>query len=166
MPTMGSFVGPNSVLDAPDRPAVFRAPSIHAICMPRQMPKNGTSRSRANLTAAIFPSEPRSPNPPGTKMAFIGSSAVAMSSSDCSNNSASIHLMLTLTRLDKPPCVKASLRDLYASARPTYLPTTPMVTSPSGLDCRSMISSQRLRSGSPSDSRPNARSTSLSSPSI
>ena len=42
-------------------PAVFRAPSIQAICIPRQIPKKGISRSRANLTEAIFPSLPRSP---------------------------------------------------------------------------------------------------------
>ena len=50
-------------------PAVFRAPSMQAICMPRQMPKNGMLRSRAKRTLAILPSEPRSPNPPGTRIA-------------------------------------------------------------------------------------------------
>ena len=36
--------------------------------MPKQMPKYGTARSRANRAASILPSEPRSPNPPGTRM--------------------------------------------------------------------------------------------------
>ena len=60
-------------------PAVFRAPSMHAICMPRQMPKNGTLRSRAKRTEAILPSLPRSPKPPGTRMPCSGSSSAAMS---------------------------------------------------------------------------------------
>jgi hypothetical protein len=46
-------------------PATLRANSITAICMPKQMPKYGTLPSRANLTAAILPSVPRSPKPPG-----------------------------------------------------------------------------------------------------
>ena len=33
------------------------------------MPRYGTFFSRANLTAAILPSMPRSPNPPGTRIA-------------------------------------------------------------------------------------------------
>ena len=49
-------------------PSRLRAASITAICMPKQMPKNGTLRSRANLTAWILPSVPRSPKPPGTRM--------------------------------------------------------------------------------------------------
>ena len=49
-PTTGSLVSPNSVVEASAIPAVFRAPSMQAICMPRQMPKNGTSRSRAKRT--------------------------------------------------------------------------------------------------------------------
>ena len=53
---------------------MFRAASMQAICMPRQMPKKGTLRSRANWTEAILPSVPRSPKPPGTRMACIGSS--------------------------------------------------------------------------------------------
>src|SRR3546814_3308933 len=38
-PTTGSSVGPNSVDDAFSIPARFRTPSMHAICMPKQMPK-------------------------------------------------------------------------------------------------------------------------------
>ena len=40
-----------------------------AICSPKQMPRYGTFFSRANLTAAILPSMPRSPKPPGTRIA-------------------------------------------------------------------------------------------------
>jgi hypothetical protein len=35
----GSGVGPNSVEEAPLMPAMWRAASITAICMPKQMPK-------------------------------------------------------------------------------------------------------------------------------
>ena len=41
--------------------------------MPRQIPKKGTPRSRANFTLAILPSDPRSPKPPGTRIAWTGS---------------------------------------------------------------------------------------------
>ena len=37
----------------------WRAYSITATCMPRQMPRNGTSCSRANCAAMILPSMPR-----------------------------------------------------------------------------------------------------------
>ena len=81
MPTTGSGVSPNSVVEASLIPARFRAPSMHAICMPRQMPKNGISRSRANLTLAILPSLPRSPKPPGTRIPCSGSSSATTSAS-------------------------------------------------------------------------------------
>jgi len=44
-------------------PHTCRANSITAICMPKQMPKNGTPLSRAWRTAAILPSVPRGPKP-------------------------------------------------------------------------------------------------------
>ena len=55
-------------------PARFRAASITAICMPKQMPRNGTLRSRAKRTASILPAVPRSPKPPGTRMPCTPSS--------------------------------------------------------------------------------------------
>ena len=69
-PTTGSSAGPNSVELALGKPARFRAASITAICMPKQMPKYGILRSRANRAASILPSDPRSPKPPGTRMAW------------------------------------------------------------------------------------------------
>ena len=54
-------------------PARLRAASITAICMPKQMPKYGTLRSRANCAARILPSAPRSPKPPGTRMPWTSS---------------------------------------------------------------------------------------------
>jgi hypothetical protein len=85
---------------------------MQAICMPRQMPKKGTLRSRAKRTLAILPSEPRSPNPPGTRIACIGSSSAAIAESSCSKISASIQRILTRTRLAMPPWTSASLSDL------------------------------------------------------
>ena len=79
MPTTGSEVSPNSVVEASLIPARFRAPSMQAICMPRQMPKKGISRSRAKLTEAILPSLPRSPKPPGTRIPCSGSSSATTS---------------------------------------------------------------------------------------
>src|SRR5580704_9385782 len=50
-PTIGSLVVPNSVEFAASMPHRLRAASITAICMPKQMPKYGTWRSRANGAA-------------------------------------------------------------------------------------------------------------------
>ena len=52
--------------------------------MPRQMPRNGTERSRAKRAALILPSMPRTPKPPGIRMPSASSSsrAVSLSSSD------------------------------------------------------------------------------------
>src|SRR3982750_824274 len=55
-------------------PATCRANSETAICIPRQMPRYGTPRSRANLAARILPSTPRMPKPPGIRMPSHSSS--------------------------------------------------------------------------------------------
>src|SRR5262249_17012955 len=57
-----------SVLLASPRPTTLRANSMTAHCSPRQIPKNGTCRSRAKRIASILPAMPRSPKPPGTSM--------------------------------------------------------------------------------------------------
>lgn len=46
---------------------IFRANSMTAICMPKQIPRYGVLFLRAQLAALIIPSVPRLPNPPGTK---------------------------------------------------------------------------------------------------
>ena len=91
-------------------PASERAASMQAICMPKQMPKYGTLRSRANLAARILPSEPRSPKPPGTRMPCTFSRNGAGSS--FSKISDSIQSSLTRTLLAMPPCDSASISDL------------------------------------------------------
>ena len=73
--------GSNSVEFAPSMPTTWRANSATAICMPRQMPRNGIFCSRAIRAAAILPSIPRSPKPPGIRMPSTPCSARARSSS-------------------------------------------------------------------------------------
>ena len=67
--TTGSVVRSSSSMDAAfGMPHTFLANSITAICMPRQMPRYGVLFIRAHRAAAIMPSVPRWPNPPGTRM--------------------------------------------------------------------------------------------------
>src|SRR5699024_8313661 len=60
--------GSNSVEVAPSIPAL-RAASNTVHCRPKHSPNNGSLFSRAYVIAAILPSIPRPPNPPGTTMA-------------------------------------------------------------------------------------------------
>ena len=53
-PTTGSRVARIRSSSPASMPQRFRAASITAICMPKQMPKYGTCRSRANCAARIF----------------------------------------------------------------------------------------------------------------
>ena len=91
-------------------PARERAASITAICMPKQMPKYGTLRSRAKRAARILPSAPRWPKPPGTRMPWMPSRNGAGSS--LSKTSLSIQSRLTFTWLAMPPWCSASMSDL------------------------------------------------------
>jgi hypothetical protein len=60
-PTTGSLVSPNSVVEAPSIPAVFRRPSMHGHLHARQMPKKRyLALAARNAPLAIFPSLPRS----------------------------------------------------------------------------------------------------------
>ena len=92
-------------------PSRLRAASITAICMPKQMPKYGTLRSRAKVAAWILPSVPRSPNPPGTRMPCT-CSRCAHRVAALEDLGVSIQSRLTLTLLAMPPCVSASESDL------------------------------------------------------
>ena len=67
-PTIELLQLENSLEFASCMPNIFLAISITASCIPKHIPKYGILFSLAYLIAAIFPSEPRSPNPPGTKM--------------------------------------------------------------------------------------------------
>ena len=109
-PTTGSDVAPNSVELASSMPQRLRAASTTAICMPKQIPKYGTCRSRANCAARILPSAPRWPKPPGTRMPLTCSRKGAGSSR--SNTSLSIQSRLTRTLLAMPPWESASISDL------------------------------------------------------
>jgi hypothetical protein len=59
--------GANSLECESLMPHTFRANSMMAVCMPRQMPKNGSPVSRAVRIASTIPSTPRTPKPPGTR---------------------------------------------------------------------------------------------------
>ena len=59
-------VSSNSPEFASAKPHTFLAYSITAICIPRQIPRYGTSFSLAYFAAAILPSIPLLPKPPGT----------------------------------------------------------------------------------------------------
>ena len=100
----------NSWLFALSSPQTSRANSMAAICKPRQMPKNGIFRSRAYFTAAIFPSVPRTPNPPGTRMASTCWSRVSAPS--CSICVESMKSSETRQSLAIPPWTSASFSDL------------------------------------------------------
>jgi len=47
---------------------IYLENSTTAACNPKQIPKNGFPCKRHQLAANIFPSTPRFPNPPGTKI--------------------------------------------------------------------------------------------------
>ena len=96
----------NSVELASAQPNTSRAYSITVHCIPRQMPRNGTLCSRAYLIAAILPSTPRAPNPPGTRMPSIPFNP----SRD--NSSASMGTTSTLQSFSIPACCSASWIDL------------------------------------------------------
>ena len=81
--------GSNSLEFAPSSPTTVRANSTTATCIPRQIPRNGTPFSRANLAAAILPSIPRMPNPPGMRMPSACASRRTASSTE--SVSASTH---------------------------------------------------------------------------
>src|SRR6185369_7132544 len=72
----------NSLEKASLSPQTFLPYSTTAICIPRQIPKKGTFLVRANSIALIFPSVPRSPNPPGTRIP--STSVKATSTPSCS----------------------------------------------------------------------------------
>ena len=59
--------GSNSALSASASPARSRATSMAMHCRPRHRPRIGMPCSRAYRIAPIFPSMPRTPNPPGIR---------------------------------------------------------------------------------------------------
>ena len=109
--TTGCGVASSSSMElAFSRPQTLRENSMAAICKPRQMPKKGTLRSRAYFTAAILPSVPRMPNPPGTRMASACWSSVSAPS--CSIWVESMKSSETRESLAIPPWTSASFSDL------------------------------------------------------
>ena len=85
----------NSVEVAPFISKTERANSITDVCMPKQMPRNGTLCSRAYWMVEILPSTPRQPKPPGTKIPSTSLYTSAKSVPSASTASESTHLMFT-----------------------------------------------------------------------
>ncbi len=107
---------------APSRLRTLRANSTVASCIPRQIPKNGTLFSRAKRVASIFPSIPRSPNPPGTRIPSAEpSNSLTFSRVTSSALIQSISMALLKA---KPACFNASATEMYASRNSTYFPTS------------------------------------------
>ena len=110
-PTTGSSVGPNSVELASGRPASERQASITAICMPKQMPKYGTLRSRANFGGedlALRAARAEAARHQNAMHVF----EMRRRDRPLSKISLSIQSSLTRTRLAMPPWVSASISDL------------------------------------------------------
>ena len=154
--------GSISVELAPSIPATFRANSDTATCMPRQRPRYGISRSRATWQARIFPSQPRDPKPPGTRMPSTCSSSRTASSYDMCSASTQ------RTRMRQPewtpPCLSASCTERYASWSLRYLPTSAISTSSRSSLLRSVSSRHSPRSAA-GTSRPSFSQTRVSRPS-
>src|SRR5690606_13404112 len=73
-------------------------------------------------------------------------------------------LQVDRVRWRRPPCLSASPTDLYASLWSTYLPTTAMVTSSTGLTVASTAASHSCRSAGRCGCRRRRSATSASRP--
>ena len=76
---------------------------------PGRRPRNGTDCSRANRTAAILPSMPRTPNPPGMRMPSTCESRRSASAQD--SVSASTQTISSLVPWWMAACLSASTTD-------------------------------------------------------
>ncbi len=132
--------GSNSVLLAPSRPRTSLENSMVATWNPRHTPRNGTPCSLAYLAAAILPSTPRTPKPPGT-MTPWASPRISSGLPD-TRSSLSTNLMRTLHSIAAPAWTNASRWERYESAREVYFPTSATVTSLFGLTTRLTNASQ------------------------
>ena len=103
--------------------------------------------SRAYRIAPIFPSMPRTPNPPGIRIPSTPSSSAAAPSGS-SQASLITQRMFTWASLAKPPALSASAGDKYASGRSTYLPTSAIVMLWAGRCTRRSRSSHSFQSTS------------------
>ena len=118
--------------------------------------------SRATRAAAILPSTPRPPNPPGisTPSASRSRSAVR-SGSSCSESTQSISTRQPWATAEWR---SASTTDMYASSSRTYFPTSAIRTGGSAWSARSVSSRHPSSSGSAASS-PKCSRTKSSTPS-
>ena len=95
---------------ASSKPTTLRPNSTQAICIPKQIPRNGTSFSRAKRIASIFPSIPRSPKPPGTK---IPSAEPILSATFSAVNSCESTQSISISESkSNPACFNASTTEI------------------------------------------------------
>ena len=125
--TLCGVSGSISVLLAFLKPNTFRANSMDMVCIPMQMPRQGTLFSRANFSAANLPSIPRVPNPGATTIPFKFFSFSVAFSSEILSDKISFRLSFLLWKA--LACFNASIMDIYASGSCTYFPTSPIRTS-------------------------------------
>mmetsp|Transcript_5559 Transcript_5559/g.11288 ORF Transcript_5559/g.11288 Transcript_5559/m.11288 type:complete len:221 (-) Transcript_5559:864-1526(-) len=128
----------NSALVASARPSTLIACSMTITCIPRHIPRVGTLFSRANRVAAIIPSIPRTPKPPGIKTPLVLSARSTAHAAACfsgllslvasSRSPASTQRTLTLTFKCMDACDRALTTDKYASSKPVYFPTSAIST--------------------------------------
>ena len=107
-------------------PKTSLAYSTTAICIPKQIPKNGTLFSLAYFIVWILPSIPLLPNPPGTTIpSYFCRTSFAFSLvifSEFTNST------LTFTWFANPAWYKLSITDIYESSSFTYFPTIAIFT--------------------------------------
>ena len=145
-------------------PARLRAASITAICMPKQMPKNGTLFSRAKRTASILPWR-------AALAEAAGHQDAVHSSSRCTAPAVLEYLAVHPVEIAPSPGWRCrhgsaprpatySCRAGWCTCRRRRCAPRPPARGP-----HRTISCQRDRSGSPSAGRSKCRSTSRSMPS-
>ncbi|WVZ03798.1 hypothetical protein V8G54_024604 [Vigna mungo] len=127
-----------------------------AICIPKQMPRNGTLFSRAYFAARIFPCTPLSPNPPGTRIPLApfkraqadlcasGSSLEVSSSRFSAGTQSTTSLRLQATAA----CKSAFSTERYASERFVYFPTIAILTDSLNLSYTFVVAIHSLKLGS------------------
>ena len=135
----------NSVESASRKPQAFRANSMQAVCMPRQMPKYGVFDFRAYLIARSIPESPVCQN--RREPVSRQNPAARFRNRRFIRFSDSSQVTFTRRLFATPACVSASRSDLYESSSSTYLPTIAMRTTPPvGSFIVETSSRQRLRS--------------------
>mmetsp|Transcript_14305 Transcript_14305/g.45132 ORF Transcript_14305/g.45132 Transcript_14305/m.45132 type:complete len:228 (-) Transcript_14305:727-1410(-) len=103
--------------------------SMAMSCMPRQIPRKGVLVRRQCEMAAIMPSMPRLPKPPGTTTPSASRRDFQASSRTAGSTPSSTRWLLSIQRTSRrrlasmEECLRALKTLRYESWRPVYLPT-------------------------------------------